>query len=81
MKAQTTAISQDGSAGEFFCQGALITHVNTAARTAECHAFSFGRASAGSKAGARRRSTTRYGQDDGRSDACQTEQFREAGFL
>ena len=54
MKAQTTAISQDGSAGEFFCQGALITHVNTAARTAECHAFSFGRAPAGSKAGARR---------------------------
>ena len=42
MKAQVTAINQDGNAGDFFHHGACTTPADAAAEIAKGHASTFG---------------------------------------
>ena len=79
MKVQTTAINQDGGAGEFSLQGACATPVNIAAVAAKDHASTFGRVLAGCVADIHRRYAAESGQDEKHPDACQTGHLREVG--
>ena len=79
METRTTAINQDGGAGEFSLQGACATPVNIAAVAAKDHAPTFGHVLAGCMVDIHRRYAVGRGQDDRHSNACQMNQFLEVG--
>ena len=79
MKAQVTAISQDGSAGDFSHHGTYTTPVDATAEIAKCHASLFGRTLADRMSYTHRQYATGCGQDDRTPDVCQMTRFREVG--
>ena len=79
MKAQTTAINQDGDAGEFSLQGACATPVNAIAGATKGHASPFGHTLEDSMADAHGRYAAGRGQDDRHPNACTMDQSMEVG--
>ena len=79
METRTTAINQDGSAGEFSFQGTCATPVNIAAVAAKDHASTFGHVLAGCMADIHRRYATESGQDEKHPDACTMDPSPEVG--
>ena len=78
METRTTAINQDGSAGEFSFQGTCATPVN-AVTEVEDHASTFGCVSADNMADIHRRYATESGQDEKHPDACTMDPSPEVG--
>ena len=76
MKAQVTAISQDGGAGDFFHHGTCTTPVNAAAEITKAHASTFGCTLADQMSNIHTNSTL---QGAGRVTECQMIRFKEVG--
>ena len=76
MKAQVTAINQDGNAGDFFHHGACTTPVDAAAEIAKGHASTFGCTLADQMSNMHTSSTL---QGAGRVTECQMIRFKEVG--
>ena len=76
MKAQVTAISQDGSAGDFFHHGTYTTPVNATAEIAKAHASTFGCTLADQMSNIHTNSTL---QGAGRVTECPMIRFKEVG--